>query len=152
MTGAGAAGLFFLAPAGDRVCEELLPRASAGGAPCTTTERPNPWSSYWRRPRRRRWQQQLEPRHRPFRRPGVGRMGCSTHHSRRRSRVSLPRCARHPATLGTRPAYLVYRVSLCGLLAPSRGLLGPLGGDLLGAPSGEQSSGCGGLLRALLYL
>jgi hypothetical protein len=40
MTGAGAIGLFFLAPAGDRVCEELLPCASAGGAPCTTTERP----------------------------------------------------------------------------------------------------------------
>jgi hypothetical protein len=36
----GAAGLFFLASAGDRVCEELLPCASAGGAPCTTTERP----------------------------------------------------------------------------------------------------------------
>jgi hypothetical protein len=42
MTGAGAAGLFFLAPAGDRVCEELLPRAPAGGAPCTTTECPSP--------------------------------------------------------------------------------------------------------------
>jgi hypothetical protein len=42
MIGAGAAGLFFLTPAGDRVCEELLPRASAGGAPCTTTERPSP--------------------------------------------------------------------------------------------------------------
>jgi hypothetical protein len=40
MTGARAAGLFFLAPAGDRVCEELLPCASTGGAPCTTTERP----------------------------------------------------------------------------------------------------------------
>jgi hypothetical protein len=40
MTGAGAAGLFFLASAGDRVCEELLPCAPARGAPCTTTERP----------------------------------------------------------------------------------------------------------------
>jgi hypothetical protein len=49
----------------------------------------------------------------------------------------LPRCARHPATPGTRPAYLVHRVSLCGLSAQSRGLPGPLGGDLLGAPSGE---------------
>jgi hypothetical protein len=90
--------------------------------------------------------------HRPFRRPGAGRMGCSTHHSRRCSRVSLPRCTRHPATSGTRPAYLVYRVSLCDLPAQSRGLPGPLGGDLLGAPSGEQSPGCGDLLRALLYL
>jgi hypothetical protein len=41
MTRAGAAELFFLAPAGDRVCEELLPCAPAGGAPCTTTERPS---------------------------------------------------------------------------------------------------------------
>ena len=41
-TGAGAVGLFFLTLAGDRVCEELLPRASVGGAPCTTTERPSP--------------------------------------------------------------------------------------------------------------
>jgi hypothetical protein len=79
-------------------------------------------------------------------------MGCSTHHSRHRSLVSLPRHARHPATLGTRPAYLVHRVSLCGLPAQSRGLLGPLGGDLLGAPSGEQSPGCGDLLRALFHL
>jgi hypothetical protein len=34
--------------------------APAGGAPCTTTKRPNRWSSYRRRPRRRRWRQQLE--------------------------------------------------------------------------------------------
>jgi hypothetical protein len=33
MIGAGAAGLFFLALVGDRVCEELLPYASTGGAP-----------------------------------------------------------------------------------------------------------------------
>jgi hypothetical protein len=33
MTGARAAGLFFLALAGDRVCEELLPCAPARGAP-----------------------------------------------------------------------------------------------------------------------
>jgi hypothetical protein len=45
MTGAGAAGLFFLASAGDRVCEELFPCAPAGGTPCTTTERPSRWSS-----------------------------------------------------------------------------------------------------------
>jgi hypothetical protein len=32
------------------------------------------------------------------------------------------------------------------------GLPGPLGGDLLGAPSGEQSPWCGDLLRALFYL
>jgi hypothetical protein len=37
----------------------------------------------------------------------------------------------------TWPAYLVYRVSLCGLPAQSWGLPGPLGGDLLGAPSRE---------------
>jgi hypothetical protein len=79
-------------------------------------------------------------------------MNCSTHHSRRRSRVSLPRRAQHPAMPGTRPVYLVHRVSLCGLPAESRGLPEPLGGDLLDAPSGEQSLGCGGLLRALLYL
>jgi hypothetical protein len=42
MTGAEAAGLLFLAPAGDRVCEELLPCAPPGGAPCTTIERPQP--------------------------------------------------------------------------------------------------------------
>jgi hypothetical protein len=30
----------FLALAGDKVCEELLPRASSGGTPCTTTGRP----------------------------------------------------------------------------------------------------------------
>jgi hypothetical protein len=47
-------------------------------------------------------------------------MGCSTHHSRRCSRVSLPRHAQHPATSGTRPVYLVHRVSLCGLPAQSR--------------------------------
>jgi hypothetical protein len=68
-------------------------------------------------------------------------MGCSTHHSRRRSRVSLLQRARHPATPGTRSAYLVHRVSLCGLPAQSRGLPRPLGGDLLGAPSEEESSG-----------
>jgi hypothetical protein len=79
-------------------------------------------------------------------------MGCPTHHSRRCSRVSLPRRARHPATSGTRPTYLVYRVSLCGLLAQSRRLPGPLGGDLLGAPSEEQSPGCRGLLRAIFHL
>jgi hypothetical protein len=79
-------------------------------------------------------------------------MGCSTHHSRRRSRVSLPLRARHPATPGTRPAYLVHRVLLCGLPAQSRGLPEPLGGDLFGAPSGEQSPGCEGLLRALFHL
>jgi hypothetical protein len=79
-------------------------------------------------------------------------MGRSTHHSRRRSRVSLPRRARHPAVPSTRPAYLVHRVSMCCLPAQSRGLPGPLGGDLLGAPSGEQSPRCEGLLRALLYL
>jgi hypothetical protein len=33
VTRVGAAGLFFLASAGDRVCEELLPCAPAGGAP-----------------------------------------------------------------------------------------------------------------------
>jgi hypothetical protein len=33
MTGAGAAWLFFLASAGDKVCEELLPCASPGGPP-----------------------------------------------------------------------------------------------------------------------
>jgi hypothetical protein len=48
--------------------------------------------------------------------------------------------------------YLVYRVSLCCLPAQSRGLPGPLRGDLFGAPSGEQSPGCEGLLGALLYL
>jgi hypothetical protein len=79
-------------------------------------------------------------------------MGCLTHHSRRCSRVSLPRRARHPAALGTQPTYLVHRVSLCCLLAQSLGLLGQLGGDLLGALSGEQSSGCRDLLRALLHL
>jgi hypothetical protein len=79
-------------------------------------------------------------------------MGRSTHHSRRRSWVSLPRRARHPAAPGTRPAYLVHRVSLCCLPTQPRGLLGPLGGELLGVPSGEQSPRCGGLLRALLYL
>jgi hypothetical protein len=42
MIGAGAAGLFFLAPAEDRVCEELLPCAPIRGAPCTTIERPSP--------------------------------------------------------------------------------------------------------------
>jgi hypothetical protein len=31
-------------------------------------------------------------------------------------------------------------------------LPGPLGGDLLGAPSGEQFSGCRDLLRALFHL
>ena len=36
--------------------------------------------------------------------------------------------------------------------AQSRGLPGPLGGDLLGALSGEQSLGCGDLLRALFHL
>jgi hypothetical protein len=41
MTGARAAGLFFLALAGDRVCEELFPYAPARGAPCTTTEHPS---------------------------------------------------------------------------------------------------------------
>jgi hypothetical protein len=128
------------------------PLCSHWRRPCTTTEGPSRWSSCWRRPRRRRWRQQLEPHHRPFRGAGVGRMGCSTHHSRRRSRVSLPRCARHPAMLGTRPAYLVHRVSLCDLPAQSRGLPGPLGGNLFGAPFGEQSLGCGGLLRALFYL
>jgi hypothetical protein len=151
-TGAGAVGLFFLAPSGDRICEELLPCAPARGAPCTTTKRPSRWSSCWRRPRRRRWRRQLELQHRPFRRPGAGRMGCLTHHSRRCSRVSLPRRARHPATSGTRPAYLVHRVLLCGLPAQSRGLPGSLGGDLLGAPSGEQSPRCGDLLRALFNL
>jgi hypothetical protein len=41
----------------------------------------------------------------------------------------------------------------CVVFQHSRGgLPGPLGGDLLGAPSGEQSPRCGGLLRALLYL
>jgi hypothetical protein len=79
-------------------------------------------------------------------------MGCSTHHSGRCSRVSLPRRARHPAKLGTRTAYLVHRVSLCDLPAQSQGLPGLLGGDLLGAQSGEQSLGCGGLLRALFHL
>jgi hypothetical protein len=79
-------------------------------------------------------------------------MGCSTHYSRRHSRVSLPRRAQHPAALGTRPTHLVHRVSLCCLPAQSQGLPGPLGGNLLGAPSGEQSPGCRGLLRALLYL
>jgi hypothetical protein len=39
-TGAGAAGLFFLTLAGDRVCEELLPRASAGGAPAPPLSAP----------------------------------------------------------------------------------------------------------------
>jgi hypothetical protein len=53
MSTTGAAGLLFLAPTGDRVCEELLPCASPRGAPCTTTGRPSPWSSCWRRPRRR---------------------------------------------------------------------------------------------------
>jgi hypothetical protein len=130
-----------------RSCSRVLPLEVPPAPPLSS-----PWSSCWRRPRRRRWRQQLELQHRPFRRPGVGRMGCSTHHSRRCSRVSLPRCARHPATLGTRPAYLVHRVSLCGLPAQSRGLPGPLGGDLLGASSGEQSPGCGGLLRALFHL
>jgi hypothetical protein len=136
----------------DRVCEELLPCAPTGGAPCTTTERPSRWSSCWRRPRRRRWRQQLKLQHQHFSRPGAGRMGCSTHHSQRRSRVSLSRRARHPAMPGTRPAYLVHLVSQCGLPAQSRGLPGPLGGDLFGAPSGEQSLGCRGLFRALFYL
>jgi hypothetical protein len=36
VTGVGAAGLFFLASAGGRVCEELLSCAPAGGVPCTT--------------------------------------------------------------------------------------------------------------------
>jgi hypothetical protein len=98
-------------------------------APCTTTEHPSRWSSYWRRPRRRRQWRQLELQHRPFSWPGTGRMGRSTHHSRRRSRVSLPRRARHPTAPGTRPAHLVHRVSLCCLPAQSRGLPGPLGGD-----------------------
>jgi hypothetical protein len=40
----------------------------------------------------------------------------------------------------------------CVVTQHSRGLPGPLGGDLLGAPSGEQSPGCGGMLRALFYL
>jgi hypothetical protein len=79
-------------------------------------------------------------------------MGCSTHHSRRRSRVSLPRRARHPAAPGARLAHLVHRVSLCCLSAQSWGLPRQLRGDLLGASSEEQSLGCGGLLRALLYL
>jgi hypothetical protein len=39
-TGAGAAGLFFLASAGDRVCEELFPRAPAGGAPAPSLSAP----------------------------------------------------------------------------------------------------------------
>jgi hypothetical protein len=78
-------------------------------------------------------------------------MGRLTNHSRRRSWVSLSRRARHPAAPGTRPMHLVHRVSLCCLPAQSWGLPEPLGGDLLGAPSGEQSPGCGGLLRALLY-
>jgi hypothetical protein len=142
MTGAGAAGLFFLASAGDIVCEELLPCAPAGGTPCTTTECPSRWSSCRRRPQRRRWRQQLELQHRPFSQAGARRMGRSTHHSRRRSRVPLPRCARHLAAPCTRSTHLVHRVSLCCLLAQSLGLPGPLGGDLLGASSGEQSPGC----------
>jgi hypothetical protein len=36
VTGARAAGLFFLASAGGRVCEALLSCAPAGGAPSTT--------------------------------------------------------------------------------------------------------------------
>jgi hypothetical protein len=40
MTGAGAVGLFFLASAGGRVCEELLSYAPARGAPYTTNGRP----------------------------------------------------------------------------------------------------------------
>jgi hypothetical protein len=51
-------------------------------------------------------------------------MGCSTHHSRRCSRVSLSQCARHLATPDTRPAYLVYQVLLCCLPTQSRGLPG----------------------------
>jgi hypothetical protein len=130
-------------------CSPVLPLEEP---PCTTTKHPSRWSSCWRRPRQWRRRQQLELQHRPFSRPGAGRMGHSTHHSRRRSRVSLPRRARHPAAPGTRPAYLVHRVSLYCLPAQSRGLPGPLGGDLLGEPSEEQSSGCGDLLGALLYL
>jgi hypothetical protein len=79
-------------------------------------------------------------------------MGCSTHHSQRCSRMSLPRRARHPSTPSTRPTYLVHRVSLCGLPAQLRGLPGQLGGDLLGAPSGEQSLGSGDLRTTLFHL
>jgi hypothetical protein len=42
MTGAGATGLFFLASAGDRVCEELFPCAPAGGAPAPPLSAPAP--------------------------------------------------------------------------------------------------------------
>jgi hypothetical protein len=41
-TGVGAAWLFFLAPAGDRVCEELLPCAPTGGAPAPPLSAPAP--------------------------------------------------------------------------------------------------------------
>jgi hypothetical protein len=34
------AGLFFLTPAGDKVCEELLPCAPAGGAPAPPLSAP----------------------------------------------------------------------------------------------------------------
>ena len=56
-----------------RSCSRVLPLEVPPAPPLSS-----PWSSCWRRPRRLRWRQQLEPRHRPFRRPGAGRMGCLT--------------------------------------------------------------------------
>jgi hypothetical protein len=57
------------------------------------------------------------------------------------------------------PCYVGHLTGVLGLssiavwsTSTSWGLPGPLGGDLLGGQSGEQSPGCRGLLRALFYL
>jgi hypothetical protein len=77
--------------------------------------------------------------------------GVLHHLSRRRSRVSLPRCYRHLATSGFRPTHLVHRVPLCSLPASSWVIPGPVGGYLLGASSGRWSPGYRDLLRVLFY-
>jgi hypothetical protein len=63
------------------------------------------------------------------------------------------------STMRSTPCYVGHSTGLLGLssiavLSSSTvaGFTRPLGGDLLGAPSGEQSPGCGDLLRALFHL
>jgi hypothetical protein len=79
------------------------------------------------------------------------KMGRPTHHSWRRSWLSFPWLSRHLAVSDLRPTHLVYRVPLCSLPAQSWVIPRPMGGYLLGAPSGRWSPGCRCLLRELFY-
>jgi hypothetical protein len=125
--GAGAAWLFPLTSTEGGVWEAAFPCTSARDAPCTTTWHPGCWRRPWQRRRRWRRRWQFEPRHGALGGAGAGGMDRQTHHSWRRSRVSLPRCSRHPAASGLRPTHLVHRVPLCSLPASSRVIPGPVG-------------------------